>query len=162
MKPNDNLRPSDDLKPLGVEGGSIEKSMYSDCWYDENYTKPYGAVYCQYKNTSNVQKEAIYYCDGYDNSVDFETYQVYDISNNGIIKSNTYTAAQVRAILSEIANAISGVTYVPIQLKTVALPYVECGDTLEVLTKNDDSITTIVLKRTLTGESYITDEITSV
>lgn len=159
--PNEELLPSDDLKPLGVTGGSITKSMYSECWYDENYTKPYGAIVCQYKNTNNEDRTLIVYCEGFTEQSRVDSYRVYDISNNDIIKNNQYTDNQIRETLQTIANAISGVTYVPVQLKCIALPYVESGDTLEVLTENNDSITTIVLRRTTSGESYITDEITS-
>lgn len=64
-------------------------------------------------------------------------------------------------ILQNIANAIYGVTFVPIDLDCISLPFIECGDTLEVLAQNNDSITSIMLKRTLAGECYITDKITS-
>ena len=42
------------------------------------------------------------------------------------------------------------------------LPYVEEGDTFEILTKSNDSITTIVLNRTIKGEQTLTDEYKSV
>ena len=42
------------------------------------------------------------------------------------------------------------------------LPYVEAGDTFEILTKSNDSITTIVLNRTIKGEQTLTDEYKSV
>lgn len=161
LKPNTDLIPDENLKPLGVNGGSIGKHMYSECWYEESYTKPYGAAYAKYKGTDNADYEMYVYCPGFNEETDLSEYVLYDITNNEIIKNGTHTDEEIQNILQTIVDSISGVTYVPVQLKTVALPYVEIGDTLEVLTENNDSITTIVLKRSTSGESYITDEITS-
>lgn len=161
LMPSEELEPSEELKPLGITGEIINKSMYSECWYDENYTKPYGAVYCQWKDSKNEQNETLVYCNGFGSDSELSEYLTYDISSNEIVKNSVYTTSSITEILNGIADAISGVTYVPTQIKGVALPYVECGDTLQVLTENNDSITTIVLKRTLSGESYITDEFTS-
>lgn len=162
LKPSEDLKPDEQLKPLGTDGGFVSKSMYSNCWYDEDYTKPYGAVRCQFKNTSNVDIELYVYCQNYDENSEVQEYLIYDISDNDLVKEKQYTVAEMTSILQTIADSISGVSYVPVKLQSVALPYVESGDTLEILTQNNDSITTIVLNRTMTGESYITDEFTSI
>lgn len=162
LLPNDDLMPSEQLKPLGVGGTSIVKSQYSSLWYQEDYAKPYGAVYCAYKDTDNNDMELTVYLEGYDEDTDISEYKIYDLSSNAIIQENGYTVAQMQTILQNVAESISGVSYVPLKLQCVSVPFVETGDTLEVLTQANDSITTIVMKRTLSGESYITDEITSV
>jgi hypothetical protein len=46
----------------------------------------------------------------------------------------------------------------PVDFVGRGLPYVEAGDTFEVLTKLNDSITTIVLNRTLTGDQTLKDQ----
>lgn len=162
LLPNDDLMPSENLKPLGIVGTSITKSMYSSLWYQEAYTKPYGAVFCNYKNTSSEDVDKFVYLEGYSAESDEETFKTYDLSGNEIISNSTYTNAQITQIMDVVAESIKGASYVPLKLKCVSIPFVECGDTLEVLTQNNDSITTIVMKRTLSGESYVTDEITSV
>ena len=45
----------------------------------------------------------------------------------------------------------------PVDFKGRGLPYVEAGDTFEILTRSGDSITTIVLNKTTTGEQTLTD-----
>lgn len=161
LKPSEELTPSEGLKPRGVIGGSIDKYMYSSLWYQENYSLPFGAVYCKYRNTDNEDAEEVLYLEGFSDETDLSTYQVYDITDNSNIKNTTHTQAEIIAILQNIAEAVEGVSYVPVELDTVALPYIEPGDTLEVLTENNDSISCIVFRRTLSGESYIKDYFTN-
>lgn len=161
LKPSEELTPSEGLKPRGVIGGSIDKYMYSSLWYQENYSLPFGAVYCKYRNTDNEDAEERIYLEGFNDETDLATYQVYDITDNSNIKNTTHTQAEIIAILQNIAEAVEGVSYVPVELDAVALPYIEPGDTLEVLTENNDSISCIVFRRTLSGESYIKDYFTN-
>lgn len=161
LMPSDGLEPSEDLKPQGVTGGSINKNMYSELWYNEEYTKPYGCVYVQYTDTAGESVEKYLYLEGYDEESDINNYLIYDLSENELIKEARYNNSQITEIMQTVADALKDITYCPIDINTIALPFVEPGDTLEVLTENNDSITTIVLNRSLTGESYITDEFIS-
>ena len=70
--------------------------------------------------------------------------------------------AQIGQICNNIANNIENVRYMPVDFAGRGLPYVEAGDTFEILTKSNDSITTIVLNRTIKGEQTLTDEYKSV
>jgi hypothetical protein len=162
LLPDTDLYPSGSLYPQGVTGGKLFPEDYQSCWYDDEYTKPFGKVVCQYKNTSD--KECIFnlYLDGFNSNTPIDTYQVYDISNNEIIKGGTFTKATIRGICETIAANISGVRWMPVDFVGRGLPYVESGDTFEILTKSNDSITTIVLNRTLTGEQTLTDSYKSV
>ena len=78
------------------------------------------------------------------------------------IKSNLWTENQIKAICTTIADNLEGVRYMPVDFVGRGLPYVEAGDTFEILTKSNDSITTIVLDRTLSGEQTLTDSYKSV
>lgn len=162
LLPSVDLKPNEKLQPLGVNGASITKSMYSSLWYEEAYTKPYGRIYCEYTNTSGTQSVRNVYLNGFDSNSNANDYLTYSLTSNAIIKENQYTQTEMTEILQSIAESIENVSYVPIKLQCVSIPFIECGDTLEILTQNNDSITTIVMKRTLSGESYVTDEITSV
>ncbi len=162
LLPEQNLYPSDSLYPQGVTGGKLFPEDYQSCWYDDEYTKPFGKVVCQYKNTGNNDRIYNLYLDGFDSNTPIDSYQVYDISNNEIIKGGTYTKATIRGICEIIAANISGVRWMPVDFVGRGLPYVEAGDTFEILTKSNDSITTIVLNRTLTGEQHLTDSYKSV
>ena len=162
LLPEQNLYPSNSLYPQGVTGGKLFPEDYQSCWYDDEYTKPFGKVVCQYKNTGNNDRVYNLYLDGFDSNTPIDSYQVYDISNNDIIKGATWSKANIQSICTRIANSISGVTYMPVDFVGRGLPYVESGDTFEILTKSNDSITTIVLNRTLTGELTLTDSYKSV
>ena len=122
----------------------------------------YGAVKCQFKNTSNVDQEVTVYLNGFDESSNTSDYKIYRIDNNQIIRDYTWTQAQITTICSAIAANLQGVTYMPVDFVGRGLPYVEAGDTFEILTKSNDSITTIVLNRTITGEQTLTDSYKSV
>lgn len=162
LNPDSTLYPGQALYPEGVTGGSINKNDYQSCWYDDQYTKPFGAVQCVFKDTNNDQILYIYYLNGYSELSDAESYLTYDISDNYFIKTNTYTANEVKTILETLADQLEGITYMPVDFVGRGLPYVEAGDTFEILTRLNDSITTIVLNKTTSGEQTLTDSYKSV
>lgn len=162
LTPSTSLYPGNGIYPEGVTGGKLLPEDYQSCWYDDEYTKPFGAVVCDYKDTNNQEQRFTLYLQGYNSDVDVSTYQIYELSGNGIIDGALWTQAQIESICNTIANNISGVRYMPVEFTGRGLPYVEAGDTFEILTKSNDSITTIVLHRTLTGDQTLTDTYKSV
>ena len=161
MPDTDNY-PGESVYPKGVTGGSIRTNDYQSCWYDDNYIKPFGAISCKFKDTNNADCQLIYYLQGFDDSSDENTFQVYSLDDNEIIKSTQWTQAQIEAFCAVIANSIEGVSYMPVDFKGRGLPYVESGDTFEILTRSNDSITTIVLNHNIVGEQTLTDSYKSV
>lgn len=155
--PSSELYPGSSTLPQGATGGKLLPNDYQKCWYDDEYTKPFGKISVSYKNTDDEDVVYEYYLTGYDETSDGSSYQTYDLSSNEIIKASTWTQAQIDDICDTIAENIEGVTYMPVEFTGRGLPYVEAGDTFEILTKNNDSITTIVLNRTLSGEQVLTD-----
>ena len=162
MNPADDLYPDEDLYPEGSVGGKLLPEDYQSCWYNDDYTKPFGAIVCKYTNTSNVECILTYYLSGFGAGTPVEQYQVYYLSDNDIIAKSKWTNAQIEAMCAIIADSIEGVTYMPVEFVGRGLPYVEAGDTFEILTGSNDSITTIVLRRTLSGEMVLTDSYKSV
>ena len=162
LNPAGDLYPDEDLYPEGPIGGTLLPEDYQTCWYDDDYTKPFGAIVCKYKNTSNVDCIFTYYLDGFAASTPVEQYQIYYLSDNDIIAASKWTKAQIEAMCVVIADSIEGVAYMPVEFVGRGLPYVEAGDTFEILTGSNDSITTIVLRRTLSGEMVLTDSYKSV
>ena len=162
MTPSDTLFPSESLHPEGVNGGKLLPQDYQSCWYDDEYEKPYGAIQVLYENSNNVDCLFTLYLDGYDEDSPVDSYKIYSIKGNYIIDSYTWTQSQISAICNRLAPNISGVTYMPVEFVGRGLPYVEAGDTFEILTKSNDSITTIVLNRTIKGEQHLVDSYKSV
>lgn len=162
LLPANNLYPNNTLYPEGVTGGKLLPEDYQSCWYDDDYKKPFRAIQCSYKDSSNNDCLFILYLTGFSGNTPVENYQVYNLSDNFIIQNSKWTEAQIETFCNAIAANISGVTYMPVEFVGRGLPYVEAGDTFEILTGSNDSITTIVLRRTLSGEMVLTDSYKSV
>ena len=157
LTPGASVYPGETVYPQSVTGGKLLPEDYQSCWYDDEYTKPFGAVKCQYKNTNNEDCIFVYYLSGYDEDSDESSFLSYDLTNNEKIKNNLWSTTEISDFCQTIASNIEGVSYMPVDFKGRGIPYVEAGDTFEILTKSNDSITTIVLNRTLTGEQTLTD-----
>lgn len=163
LTPDIDLYPNENLYPEGVIGGKILPNDYQYCWYVDDYIKPFGAVRCNYKDkTSGEESLYILYLTGFDEESDKDTYQTYDLSDNLLLGTKSWDRNEIETFCGDIAKALIDVKYMPIELKGRGLPYIEAGDTLEVFTKSNDSITTIVLKRELEGEHTLTDTYKSV
>lgn len=183
LTPRTDLYPGSSLKPQGVTGGKLRPNDYQSCWYDDSYTKKYGAIVCKFKTVETVEGEskvidATYtlYLNGFNEESDPLLYAVYEVKDNKIINDKvavieegqikyvdkTWTPQQIADICTGIAANLDGVTYMPVDFVGRGLPYVEAGDTFEILTRSNDSITTIVLNRTLKGEQTLTDSYKSV
>lgn len=157
LLPASNLYPDPSLYPEGVTGGKMLPNDYQKCWYNDDYAKPFGAIKVTYVNTSNATVAYTYYLSGFNEFTAEDTYKTYDLTGNSYINKYKWTEAQIETVCQIVAANIEGVTYMPVEFVGRGLPYVEAGDTFEVLTKSNDSITTIVLNRTLTGEQTLTD-----
>ena len=157
LLPDSALYPGSGVYPEGVTGGQLLPDDYQTCWYDDDYSKPFGLITCQYKDTNNVECLFELYLTGFDENSDPSTYQTYMIENNELIKNALWTQADIAQICNNIAANIEGVSYMPVEFSGRGLPYVEAGDTFEILTKSNDSITTIVLNRTIKGEQVLED-----
>lgn len=162
LLPSNELYPNNNLLPEGVIGGKILPGDYQTCWYDDEYRKEYGAIKCSYKDSSNNLCDFTLFIQNYTAESDAESYLTYDFSDNEIIKSRTWSQEQIKTICDYIADNLEYVTYMPVEFKGRGLPYVEAGDTFEILTRSNDSITTIVLNRTINGEQHLVDSYKSV
>lgn len=162
LLPNTTLYPSGSLYPESPTGGTIQPEDYQTCWYDDDYTVPYGVVKCTYRNANNESVDYVSYLGDFTGVSPVDSYKVYDLNNNEIIKSYTWTETQITSFCNSIADSLDGVTYMPVEFKGRGLPFVEAGDTFEILTASNDSITTIVLNRTIIGEQHLVDNYKSV
>ena len=157
LYPLETLYPASNIYPVEVEN-LVTKSMYKSAWYDDEYTLPYSKVTCTYKNSDtqeNTYAEHIIVEDAEE-----DKYQVYDISDNYLIKESTFTEVEMAEILMTLASNIYRVTYMPADINLQGLPYLEAGDVIQVQTE-DGSFETIVLRRTLTGIQSLSDNFES-
>lgn len=86
--------------------------------------------------------------------------QAYIITDNEILKSQSFTEDEVKAYLEVIAENIKDVWYLPAEIEMQGLPYLEAGDVLQVDSENI-GFQTIIMRRTMTGIQALMDSIES-
>lgn len=156
LYPSEILYPSLGLYPNGVNGGNVNRSNYKTLKYEDSAKLPYGAVEIAY----NEDDYDIMYLPGYDDETDASTYQVYTVEGNYWIEANTFTEQEIEAYLTNIANGLVGVQYMPSNIEMIGRPDIEAGDVLEVHADNETFIT-MVLNRSLTGIQTLWDAISA-
>lgn len=157
LYPSETLFPSEHLFPQGTKGYAVP-STYSSAWYDDYLSKPYGRVCATYMNEN--EEEVWAYMDLVDN-YNSDEYKEYSLSDNFIIRSKTWTADKIKAILQIIADRLINIRYMPCDIEAIGQPYLEAGDTIALETTEGDVLRTIILARTLTGENYLHDNFES-
>lgn len=156
LYPSEVLYPRDDLLPRGNKQ-LLTKSTYNNpVWYDDNYTLLYSKVVCTYKNSETEEDTLAEY-----NIIEVvegeeSNYQTYDLSDNYLIQSNTFTEEEISAILEKFALNVEDIRYMPADINLIGLPYLEAGDVVQVLT-TDGGFETIILNRTLSGIQRLND-----
>lgn len=160
LYPSETLYPDLDLYPRESNGGVINRSQYKSAWYEDDFTKPYGRVCVTYKD-STTHGDAFAYLDiAEDYAENSDQYQLYSISYNYIIDNFEFSDEQIMVFLNNIAETLKNVRYMPASLSMQALPYMETGDVISVITK-DSGFETMVLDRTISGIQSLTDNITA-
>lgn len=160
LYPSETLYPADDLFPIATET-LLTQSMYKPpAWHDDAYTRLYSKVICTYKDSETEEDTYAEHIIVEVEEGEEDKYQVYDISDNYLIKENTFTEAQITEILATLASNIDRVRYMPAEIDLRGLPYLEAGDVVQVLT-TDGGFETIVLRRTLTGIQALSDNFES-
>ena len=86
--------------------------------------------------------------------------QAYIITDNEILKSQSFTEDEVKAYLEVIAENIKDVWYLPAEIEMQGLPYLEAGDVLQVDSEYI-GFQTIIMRRTMTGIQALMDSIES-
>jgi hypothetical protein len=83
----------------------------------------------------------------------------YIIQGNFLVYGKS--SAELTTIATNVFNAISNITYVPVRLQCRGLPYIEPGDCIEIEMQDGSYIKTLVLSRSLSGVQSLTDDITA-
>jgi hypothetical protein len=161
LYPSETLYPSPSLFPMGNVGIKVNESYYESLWYDDYYSLPVGRVTVTYNDSVEGEDYQIdVYCNGFTEDSSPARYRTYDLTENVLIKSKTWTEEAMTDILDTIAANVTGITYMPCELEMKGRPDLEAGDVVEITT-TQGRITTIVLHRTITGIQLLTDDVTS-
>lgn len=154
------------ILPLSLEDklanpvDTLTPSDYSEFWYDDDMTKPYGKITCSYKNDTGEDAYAeIYIVD--ESEFTEKTYKVYDISNNLIIKSNQFSAETIQDMLTTMKSNMDDISYMPLNLTLSGRPDLEAGDVVNITTRDNQTIPGLIMQRQLSGIQGLTDSITA-
>lgn len=168
--PENDLYPEDLLYPSGTDL-TLTPELYSSAWFDDSDSKPYRYVYYTYtkKISSGEEKGYAAYdiftgklvnltdMDASEFSVDSVHYATYEVSDNLFVTQETSWTKMTYNPYSAIAEGLKGFIYTPAQIESPGRPYLEVGDSLDVLMKDETAFNTIILRRTLKGIQSLRD-----
>ena len=169
MYPTDDLYPADDLYPIDpypvVNTGNadietiVDDDMISN-WYEEYYIK-YGGITCDYYCSELLDE---------DNRPKLATYSevwddaneslLYVLKDNAIIDNNSYTRAEIAAVIKPLVDALKVFRFCPSDLQAVGLPYVEAGDWLYTSMQGNHTLN-LCLSRSMSGIQALRDKVKS-
>jgi len=156
LYPADNLYPMDKLLGRSSSTHLAYRGYYMNAVYDDEPTKYYSKVYTLFTNTSGVETYLEKEIDnGYLNN-NHKEYQYYSLDDNFLIKNCKFTNDQINTILGQIAESLKYISYIPAEIESLGLPYIETGDVIRVIT-HDNGFETIILSRNLSGEQLLFD-----
>lgn len=165
LYPSNTLYPADDLYPSGASYDLIPNTKYESFKYDDYVVANFGKVQIKLNSTSANESITKNY-EG--NGTKPNTYVIDDnvfYCNTGIVY-DTYTTdggntwieplPEAVEMLQNFYASINGVRYTPHETITPAMPWIECGDRLTILT-NDGGIESFVFRRNLEGIQIMKD-----
>ena len=169
LYPLDTLYPASDLYPMDpyptVNAGDVAVETITDDdmisnWYEE-YAIKFGGITCDYYCSELLDQEGnpriITYSESWDDS---EESLLYEVKDNAIIDNNSYTQAEMAALMQPLVSALKIFNYCPSNLQSVGLPYVESGDWLYT-SMQDNHVINLCLSRTLSGIQSLRDKVKS-
>lgn len=136
---------------------NVLKSEYSELWYDEEYTKKIGRINCNFMDEDNEDDTVT--LDLVDNFDPLRNKE-YNISKNYMLDLNPHSSEDISDMLDEMEGNVEDIEYIPTEITTIGMPWVEAGDYINVETEHDGIIKVLVEERTLSGIQRLTDDIT--
>ena len=157
LYPSEKLYPREDLYPRGMNGPLLSMNRYISMECDDYVVENYGKI--QIKTQSRVKNgESI---------CSYEYIGNPDGKNTYIIEDNIFYCAEgtvyeygsqpeVDEMLKNLFDKISNLTYTPHTTKLRGLPFMECGDRVNLITKTG-GIESFIFRRTLKGIHALMD-----
>ena len=152
LYPSETLYPSADLYPQSASS-ILPQGRYIQAKHDDEEVKPYGKIIAHYKTTDAEGQtiDAVY-------EHFFREGITYNLNSNWILQNCIFTEEEVAALCEYMAEKISHIKYTPCTVTAKGLPWIEAGDTIDVLTKKG-GFESIILRRTLSGIQGLVDDI---
>lgn len=80
----------------------------------------------------------------------------YDMSDNWLFRNLIWSETNVNSFANNMIAKMKNISWVPFDMDCIGMPYVECGDMIEVVS-GDISYNTYVLERNMKGIQRLTD-----
>ena len=143
LYPREDLFPADDIYPADENAlDQVSKAYYTKISF-ENY------------RVASITKVQLVNKEGQIQSTAGSGTNAFTIENNPLIWDKTN--AQLKTAATNLLNTVRGLWYVPAEVSTVGLPYLECGDFV-LMTARRSIVRAYVLSRTLKGIQALTDD----
>ena len=143
---------------------AMSPAEYSELWWDEYEVEPVGTIRCKYYDFMNQTTQDAEFSIGTGSSV----YDMQDnyFLNNIFISYDELGELTVEEYILQFLQTyfvpnLNEISFVPVTLDAIGLPYIEAGDYLEIDDADDGTVGTYVLSRTLSGIQVLTDSIES-
>lgn len=143
LYPREDLFPDDDIYPADENAlDQIAKAYYSKISF-ENY------------QVSPITKVQLVNKDGQIQSTAGNGSNAFTVESNPLIWGKS--TAQLNSVALNLLNTVKGLWYVPSEVSSVGLPYVECGDFV-LMAARRSIVRAYVLSRILKGIQALTDD----
>lgn len=152
LQPHNGLYPAEELYPGGAVL-SVNKSMYSQLWADENNLQSWKYLIITYKGLDGDGKETDYTLQ---RIVNENGTQNYNMSDNWIMRNLVWSAEDVGTIADAMVEKMRNIQWFPYELWCAGLPYLEVGDMIEI-PLGEKTYPSYILQRQLKGINNLQD-----
>lgn len=139
---------------------------YSEMWWDEYNVEPVGNIKCTYYDFEfgKTQETIIEIGTGtsiYDLSSNYYLNNIF-LTSDDLIPGGEGVIDVIKNILNDnFVPALADISFTPVELSSMGLPYLEAGDYLEIDDADGGTVGTYILNRTLNGIQALKDSIES-
>lgn len=158
LVPSEGLYPKNSLYPSSgnIEGTVISSELVSvDI---SNQIKPFGGIFVNYVLDDGTNNSYIHEIVEGASTVN---YQIYDISNNWIIRNSTFESQEkVEEAITGLSSALADIIYIPTEFIAMNCPWIEAGDFVKVQI-NGNEYNTYVFEHSLNGIQLLKQDCSS-
>lgn len=127
-----------------------------DLWYEKQYIG-FERLICRYMSSEVLDGSGNPVEVLYETSWEDEGLLTYDVSDNYIIRDNTWTASQIEDLLVNLVISLQDIKFYPAEVSMVGLPYIEAGDEM-LVSCHGHQLLVLNLSRTLNGIQALRDK----
>lgn len=122
----------------------IDRSLIKSLWWNEYDIQPIGSIKYKFKSGSEENTTIYQFGDGK---------SVYDMTNNYVLQHlDGATAASVNLLLDSLfIPNIGGIAFTPVEMSMKGLPYIEDGDFLQIVVKDETEVMESFIEQSYQG-----------